>query len=73
MQSLISICAWCNKVKTPIGWVKPAKAIQILKIRDEVTPTEITHGICPACAVKWIKVDQKTFEDACQREAYATA
>lgn len=73
MEKLVSVCAWCRFVKTPMGWLQAAKAFHILKIEDDLAPEGITHGICPTCALDWVKMDQKSFEDACQKEAYATA
>lgn len=73
MTSLVSVCAWCKLVKTPTGWFKASKALRILGIQKEVASEEMTHGICPNCAVAWGNIDKKSFEDACQREAYATA
>ena len=73
MESFISVCAWCHFVKTPCGWLNATKALPLLKIERDLAPEEITHGICPVCAVDWAKLDQKSFEDACQKEACVPA
>ncbi len=72
MKTLISVCAWCKKVKTSGGWRKEASAFKILGINKQSSP-ELTHGICPACAVKWAKVDLKQFQASCQQETRKTA
>ncbi len=68
MQSLISVCAWCEAVKTPTGWMEASNAFQLMGVPGEISRSEITHGICPACAVQWTKIDKKSFEQACLQE-----
>ncbi|MBF0288864.1 MAG: hypothetical protein HQM14_13695 [SAR324 cluster bacterium] len=72
MKALISVCAWCKMVKTPTGWRKEQSAFKTLKISKKYT-VELTHGICPSCAVKWAKVDLQKFQVSCQKEARKTA
>ena len=73
MQSLISICAWCDSVKTSIGWMEAVHAFQMMGIDDDIPLSEMTHGICPSCAEQWTKIDKQSFEHACRQEAYASS
>ncbi|MBF0276278.1 MAG: hypothetical protein HQM13_00745 [SAR324 cluster bacterium] len=69
MKSLVSVCAWCDSVKTPVGWMAAKSAFQIMGIQSDVSLQEMTHGICPSCVVEWTKIDEKSFETACQQES----
>ena len=53
MSSLITVCAWCNLIRTPKGWVETNIAILILGLNPCANiDKEMTHGICEDCAKK---------------------
>lgn len=50
LRGLLPICAWCKKIRDDKGYWK--------KVEDyitELTGTEFTHGICPACNAKLLE------------------
>ncbi len=47
LSGLLTICAWCKKVRDERGYWKQADSRQ-----DENYYGRVTHGICPDCAVK---------------------
>lgn len=73
MEAMISVCAWCKKVKTPLGWTTESKALRILGINKRKMALECTHGICTSCATKWAPVDPHQFQESCQNEAIRVA
>lgn len=73
MNSLISVCAWCDSIKTAIGWAKKEKAYQIMGISGDVAHFDLTHSICPSCTGKWTHISPKQFKKYCQEEAVRVA
>jgi len=73
MDSLISVCAWCDSVKTTTGWKTKAKAYQIMGIKGDVSHCDLTHSICPSCTEKWTHISPKRFKKYCQEEAVRVA
>jgi hypothetical protein len=52
-RRLITICAWCNKIRNNQGvWRQPQADLQAHRY------PEFTHGICPACAEQSYNVSQ---------------
>jgi DNA-binding NtrC family response regulator len=47
LRGLLPICAWCKKIRDDKGYWKKVEAYI-----TELTGTEFTHGICPACHSK---------------------
>jgi len=47
-ESLISVCAWCNKVKAS-DWMEAEDAVHELQFFDQPRLPQITHGICGDC------------------------
>jgi len=47
LQGLLPICAWCKKIRDDKGYWKKVETYI-----TELTGTEFTHGICPACHSK---------------------
>jgi len=68
MESLISVCAWCDAVKTPNGWMEATNAFQFMGVEGEISHLEMTHGICPSCTAQWAKIDKNSFEQICFAE-----
>ncbi|MGK5092072.1 hypothetical protein WDW89_08695 [Deltaproteobacteria bacterium TL4] len=68
MSNLVSVCAWCNMVKTPIGWMEEASAYEQLGIGQGDMMIDKTHGICPSCASKWTKIGKAQFLRSCEHE-----
>ncbi|MFH0992215.1 MAG: response regulator [bacterium] len=44
LQSLLTICSWCKKVKDNDAWYDLTSYI------NQKTGTSFTHGICPVCS-----------------------
>lgn len=42
------MCSWCKRVATP-EWLEVEDAVLRLRLFDEATVPQITHGICPDC------------------------
>lgn len=50
---MLSICAWCQRIK---GHVPPFEN------------TDVTHGICQACAVRYLPTQQEEFHGQSETE-----
>jgi len=48
-NALISMCGWCKKVKTNIGWLEIEDAILSLNLFEKEILPQISHGICSFC------------------------
>lgn len=44
-QLLVTLCAWCNKIRNPQGAWSKLDEKQLTRLQAEAT-----HTICPACA-----------------------
>jgi len=44
LRSMLSVCAWCRKIRDDEGWVP------LERYMARHTTTQLTHGICPECA-----------------------
>jgi len=47
LESLLPICAWCKKIRSKNGAWQPVEQY----LQESGSP-DLTHGICPECAVK---------------------
>jgi hypothetical protein len=46
--ALISMCAWCERIKVDDEWVQPSRvALNTIAVRNTVS-----HTICPSCAAR---------------------
>jgi hypothetical protein len=52
LENLLPICAWCKKVRNDSGYW-----YQIEKYITANSRTKITHGICPECEAKMLRVN----------------
>lgn len=48
-DQLISICAWCKKVKVDSEWLEVEDAIGKLQLFHEPLLPKLTHGMCSSC------------------------
>lgn len=55
LSGLIPICGWCKNVRSDTGYWQSVE--QYVKARTDAT---FSHGMCPACAEKWMKDIPKT-------------
>ena len=54
LHELLPVCAWCKKVRNDSGYWD-----QIEKYITSHSRTKITHGICPECQDKFLKIPSR--------------
>lgn len=53
LEGFLRVCAWCKKVDYESKWMP------IEEFLGQRFQTEATHGICPACAAEFGKVNNR--------------
>lgn len=48
-ESMVQICAWCDRVLVRSDWLSLEDAIWLLGLFDAPEAPPISHSICPAC------------------------
>ncbi|MFB3923051.1 MAG: hypothetical protein ACE145_15115 [Terriglobia bacterium] len=51
-QDLLSICAWCKKVKVGSAWLEIEDAVAKLQLFHEPLLPRLTHGLCSVCQMR---------------------
>jgi hypothetical protein len=50
-DELVTSCAWCARVRTPVGeWRPVEEAVRIMDLFERESLPRLTHGICESCA-----------------------
>jgi len=55
---LLRMCAWCNQVNVGTGgdeWVEVEEAMERLRIFEDGTAPQVTHGICEPCLARMMQ------------------
>lgn len=53
-QEWLRICSWCNRAQLPRDeWVEIEEAVSRLGLFNQSQLPQLTHGICPTCAVEF--------------------
>ncbi|HVU76562.1 MAG TPA: hypothetical protein VHC67_03200 [Gaiellaceae bacterium] len=48
-RTLVTVCAWCDRVRLANGWVETEDAIRRLRTYEDAAPPAFTHTICECC------------------------
>ena len=56
-------CAWCGSFRQSHSWEQ----------HNQEFSSATTHGICPSCATRQLKIPIETFKQLCQAEQLRTA
>lgn len=48
---LLHMCSWCSRVRCDEVWLPVEEAVKILGLFGSAELPQITHGICPDCAL----------------------
>ena len=48
-NEVISMCSWCNRINIDGAWSEIEEAIPRLRLFDDVSLPQITHGMCDDC------------------------
>lgn len=46
---LLTVCAWCERVRVAGRWLEMDDAISRLRTFEWAAPPDLTHGICEDC------------------------
>jgi hypothetical protein len=52
-HELLHMCSWCNRVRCDETWLSVEEAVRYLGLFDTSEVPQITHGICPDCALNF--------------------
>lgn len=53
-QEWLRICSWCNRAQLPQGgWAEIEEVVNHLGLFNESQLPQLTHGLCPTCAVEF--------------------
>jgi hypothetical protein len=47
--TMLTACAWCERIRLGDRWVDAARAIAHLRTYEWRRPPQFTHGICETC------------------------
>lgn len=48
-QGMLRMCSWCNRVLLHDDWVDAEVLVAAMRIFEQRTVPEVTHGMCPDC------------------------
>ncbi|MCL4301123.1 MAG: hypothetical protein KJ077_35655 [Anaerolineae bacterium] len=52
-HELLRMCSWCNRMRCDETWLSVEEAVNYLGLFGAPQFPQITHGICPDCALKF--------------------
>lgn len=52
-HELLRICSWCNRIRCDETWLSVEEAVNYLGLFGASQLPQITHGICPDCALNF--------------------
>jgi len=58
-EGLLTICSWCKKAKIDGEWVDIQNPFRAFDLFASAPVVQLTHGICPSCAIDFMAEDDE--------------